>query len=135
MSTIEDAIAEVLGQSTALDSLVDDRISWGDRPQGDEVPCLVFRCGETQPMTSSGAVRMAELELVGIAATVADASAVAYEAYDALEDEPLESLIGDTERKFVSISAPRITIAEPETGEAEARAEVVAVVACTLYYR
>ena len=135
MTPIEDAIAAVLGASTDLAALVDDRISWGDRPQGDAVPAVIFRCGESADFTANGGIRSTEVELVGIAELAADAFAVVNEAYNALDDQTLEVNIASTGRKFVSVGDARPSLLEPETGEAEGRAEVVSVLAFTLYYR
>jgi hypothetical protein len=139
MTPIEDAIAEVLADSTDLSALVSGRIAWGDRPQGDAVPALIFRCGESADYTarggSNGGIRSTEVELVGIAELAADAFAVVNEAYNALDDQTREVNIGTTGRKFVAVGDSRPSLLEPETGEAEGRSEVLAVLSCTLFYR
>jgi hypothetical protein len=132
--SIEAAIAHVLGASASVAALVGTRVYWGDRLQGEDVPALVYRCGESAPYTTR-TMLATEVELVGIADAAADAIAVAMAAYGVLAAQAVETNIGTTGKKFVAVSAALPTLLEPETGEAEARAECLALVVFTLYYR
>lgn len=95
---IESALQHILATDTGVSALVDDRVDWGARPKGDDVPCLVHTCRLVEPASLGGfgGSCTATVELIGLANDAQTAAAVADAALAALQDISTPTLIAST---------------------------------------
>jgi len=100
---IELAIQHVLENASSLTALVDTRIDWGARTQGDDVPCCFFRLPAERDHAIGGGTVEADLEVYGIADTLQDAVEIAKVAWAALEAELQGGEVGTTDIEVLSL--------------------------------
>lgn len=100
---IELAIQHVLENATSLTALVDTRIDWGARTQGDDVPCCFFRLPAERDHAIRGTEIEADLEVIGFAETLQDAVAIAKAAWAAIDAEVQGGEVGTTGIEVLSL--------------------------------